>query len=159
MGAVRKAVVASRPTDRSAMSRRDRFVEELTDLIKARFPIIQVATFEEERALTEIEKIARGLDHKLMIWSASRGVYHLPLEDDAKAETSNKFSQADLAVALELLEVAASEFNCQGLELDYALVGWSWDLVWIDQTWRARRLNKSKASWQNLKLEIGRAHV
>lgn len=109
MGAVRKAVVASRPTDRSAMSRRDRFVEELTDLIKARFPIIQVATFEEERALTEIEKIARGLDHKLMIWSASRGVYHLPLEDDAKAETSNKFSQADLAVALELLEVAAEK--------------------------------------------------
>ena len=55
--------------------------------------------------------------------------------------------------ASELLEVAASEFKCQGLKLDYALVGWSWDLVWIDQTWRARRLNKSKASWQNLKLD------
>ena len=55
--------------------------------------------------------------------------------------------------ASELLEVAAREFKCQGLELDYALVGWSWDLVWIDQTWRARRLNKSKASWQNLKLD------
>ena len=55
--------------------------------------------------------------------------------------------------ASELLEVAASEFKCQGLELDYALVGWSWDLVWIDQKWRPRRLNKSKASWHNLKLD------
>jgi hypothetical protein len=51
----------------------------------------------------------------------------------------------------ELLEVAASEFKCQGLELDYSVVGWSWDLVWLDHEWQARRLNKSNADWHRLK--------
>jgi ATP-dependent 26S proteasome regulatory subunit len=87
-------------------SRHDAFVRELKDLIKARFPIIQIATFEEERALNEIDKIAKALDHKLMIWSASRGVYHLPVGEDKDAEKPNKFSQADLAVGLEFLDVA-----------------------------------------------------
>jgi ATP-dependent 26S proteasome regulatory subunit len=87
------------------------FVRELKDLIKARFPIIQIATFEEERALVEIEKIAAELNHKLMIWSASRGVYRLPVDTDKekKIEKPNRFKDADLAVALEFLEVAAEK--------------------------------------------------
>lgn len=90
-------------------SRHDKFVAELKDLIKARFPIIQIATYEEERALGEIAAIAKELNHKLMIWSASRGVYHLPLQDDEQAEKPNKFAQADLAVGLEFLAVAAEK--------------------------------------------------
>lgn len=51
-------------------SRFKRFTAELQELIRARFPIIQIATHEEERALAEIEKIAKELKHRLMIWSS-----------------------------------------------------------------------------------------
>jgi hypothetical protein len=90
-------------------SRHDKFVQELKDLIKARFPIIQIATYEEERVLNEIEKIAKDLDHKVIIWSASRGVYHLPNQENMHPEKPNKFADADLAVALEFLEAAAEK--------------------------------------------------
>jgi ATP-dependent 26S proteasome regulatory subunit len=87
-------------------SRHDKFVKELKDLIKARFPIIQIATYEEERVLVEIEKIAKALDHRLLVWSASRGVYKL---SDAGQDKDNKFAHADLAVALEFITVAAEK--------------------------------------------------
>lgn len=46
------------------------------------------------------------------------------------------------------LEVAASEFKTQGLELDYVGVAWSWDLV-LDPNdqWQARRIDKNTAKW------------
>ena len=53
----------------------------------------------------------------------------------------------------ELLEVAASEFKCQGLELDYTLVCWSWDLAWDGQAWNTRRLDKARAKWHNLNVD------
>lgn len=36
------------------------------------------------------------------------------------------------------LEVAVSEFGCQGLELDMPLVCWGPDLLWEDNGWKAR---------------------
>lgn len=44
-----------------------------------------------------------------------------------------------------LLEVAASEFKCQGLEIDWAGVCWGDDFVWNPEreTWRARKLRGS----------------
>lgn len=47
-----------------------------------------------------------------------------------------------------LLEVAAPEYHCQGLELDYTLLCWSWDLVAEGQQWRPRYLGDRKgAKW------------
>jgi hypothetical protein len=48
-----------------------------------------------------------------------------------------------------LLEVAASEFKCQGLEIDWSGVCWGDDFVWSskDDQWRSRRLRGS--SWVN----------
>ncbi|MHB1204671.1 MAG: AAA family ATPase [Rhodospirillaceae bacterium] len=106
-GAPDSAPGEARPAAKT--SRHDNFVQELKDLIKARFPIIQIATYEEERVLNEIEKIAQDLDHKLLIWSASRGVYNLPGQEDKHPEKPNKFADADLAVALEFLEAAAEK--------------------------------------------------
>lgn len=103
----RATAVKTRPANKN--SRHDKFTRELRDMIKARFPIIQIVTFEEERVLNEIEKVARQLNHKLMIWSTSRGIYHVPIQDETKAEKPNKFAQADLAVALEFLEITAEK--------------------------------------------------
>jgi hypothetical protein len=46
-----------------------------------------------------------------------------------------------------MLEIAASEFKCQGLELDKTCVCWSWDLVLKDGKWLTRRINKRSGKW------------
>jgi hypothetical protein len=47
------------------------------------------------------------------------------------------------------LEVAASEFKCQGLELDWVGLCWGSDFLWDDQagSWRPRRMSGSR--WVN----------
>jgi DUF2075 family protein len=45
------------------------------------------------------------------------------------------------------LEVAASEFACQGLELDWTCVCWSWDLIREEGNWQARRLRSREGKW------------
>jgi hypothetical protein len=49
------------------------------------------------------------------------------------------------------LEVAATEYKCQGLELDYVGVCWSWDLVLEKDSWVPRSLNTSTARWNTTK--------
>jgi DUF2075 family protein len=51
----------------------------------------------------------------------------------------------------QFLEVPASEFQCQGLELDWVGVCWSWDLVIENNKWTGRRLRREKSTWSNLK--------
>ena len=48
----------------------------------------------------------------------------------------------------EALELAATEFKSQGLELDWSLVGWSWDLIFKGGSWQTRTLNASRGQWQ-----------
>ena len=45
------------------------------------------------------------------------------------------------------LEVAASEFNCQGLELDWVGMCWSWDLVLTSGGWTPRKINRRSGRW------------
>jgi hypothetical protein len=50
------------------------------------------------------------------------------------------------------LEVAASEFKTQGLELDYVGIAWSWDLVLNSKLeWVPRRVDKGSATWRLVK--------
>ena len=44
------------------------------------------------------------------------------------------------------LEVAASEFECQGLEIDWTLLCWGSDLLWKNNHWQSRRFVGQK--WQ-----------
>lgn len=50
----------------------------------------------------------------------------------------------------EALELAATEFKCQGLELDWTLVCWSWDLVLTDSQWTAQYLDARRARWREV---------
>jgi hypothetical protein len=45
------------------------------------------------------------------------------------------------------LEVAASEFKCQGLELDWVGICWSWDLIPRTGRWLPRKINKRSGRW------------
>jgi len=50
-----------------------------------------------------------------------------------------------------MLEVAATEFKCQGLELDRVGVCWSWDLICgsgDEESWVARKIHKKTGNWR-----------
>jgi len=82
------------------------FIEELRRLIEAHYPIIQVATFEEDRFLSRLEMLAQELKRPINVWSASRGIYGL---GNAAKESAALLASADLAVALETFERMASD--------------------------------------------------
>lgn len=57
------------------------------------------------------------------------------------------------------LEVAATEFECQGLELDWTCICWGDDLTFdaSSNSWRMLRLNGR--SWQNVKKPVKRSNL
>jgi SpoVK/Ycf46/Vps4 family AAA+-type ATPase len=79
-----------------------RFGEKLSQLIRARHPLIQIATFEEDRALREIVHVARLLGKSVLFWSASRGLFGLD-----KAQQKEHFVPTDMVAALEQFEKKA----------------------------------------------------
>ena len=48
----------------------------------------------------------------------------------------------------EALEVVATEYKCQGLELDWVGVCWSWDLIPTLDSWMPRTLVSGSAKWR-----------
>jgi ATP-dependent 26S proteasome regulatory subunit len=48
--------------------------KQITDYLKARYAILVIESFEEERALSEISEIAKTLNHRLFVWSSTLGV-------------------------------------------------------------------------------------
>ncbi|HTY69634.1 MAG TPA: AAA family ATPase [Alphaproteobacteria bacterium] len=52
----------------------DDFQRNLSDIIRARFSIVQIVTHEEDRARRIVEKIAAKLDYRPYLWSVTRGV-------------------------------------------------------------------------------------
>ncbi len=57
------------------------FIQELELLIKSRYPIIYLETWEEERAENILEIIARNLKIFLFIWKSTKGLFRLDLKD------------------------------------------------------------------------------
>ena len=77
---------------------------------------------------------------------------------DAVADANRSFSWAhwylnnppDLTSSGSL-EVASTEYKCQGLELDFVGVCWSWDLVLQKNSWIPRSLTSASARWSTTK--------
>lgn len=104
--AVAPAQISDMTSEVSEQSALGLFRQDLTEVIKARFPIIQVVTFEEERAIREVTRIADKLGHKVVFWSASRGVYR---EEEKDAKHVDKLGELDFAQALEVFEKNAEK--------------------------------------------------
>lgn len=51
-----------------------KFNKSLTDYIKARYAVLVIESFEEERVLGELQAVAQGINHELFIWNSTDGV-------------------------------------------------------------------------------------
>jgi len=93
------------------------FQNELRQVIRARFPLIQIETLEEDRALHLVLTQAKQLEQQVFVWSTSRGVFRgdggeLTVKDMPATGVSSPRTQAalaDLAGAMEIFEKACTD--------------------------------------------------
>ena len=79
------------------------FNQSLTDYIKARYAVLVIASFEEERVLREIQGIAQSLKHELFIWNSTDGVTF------ANGSCASQCKTLDFTAALKFCENRAKE--------------------------------------------------
>jgi len=81
------------------------FQAELQSLVRARYPLIHISTFEEDRCLAVVRALAKHLDQHLLVWSTSRGVRAV---EPANDPSNGRHRLADLTAAVELFESMAT---------------------------------------------------
>lgn len=79
------------------------FCKTITDYIKARYSVLVIESFEEERVLREIQVIAKSINHELYIWNSTDGV---TLANGVSASQEKTF---DFIAALKFCENRAKE--------------------------------------------------
>jgi hypothetical protein len=122
--------------------------EELT-AIQSHFPILITRSVEEAKRW--IRSRARGTERTgLLASSGARRLMPLGITMDVQIDPCMWFlNDADDVRSSFYLEDAASEFDVQGLELDWALIVWDGDLIYQPGgEWRFRAFNGTK--WQEI---------
>ncbi len=79
------------------------FNKSLTDYIKARYAVLVIASFEEERVLRELQGIAQSINHELYIWNSTDGVTY------ANGSSASQEKTLDFTAALRFCENRAKE--------------------------------------------------
>ena len=125
--------------------------------LKGRYPI--VATRSLEDAKTWLQTRARGSERYGLV--ASSGAYRLRPEGihvKAKIDPPNWFlnDRSDVRSSYYLEEVA-TQFDIQGLELDWAGVCWDADLRWVDSGWQFHNFKGTR--WQQVRDETKRLYL
>ena len=73
----------------------------IVNYLKARYPILAIEPFEEERAIVEIQKMAQEIHHELYVWNSTDGVKQNGKEAGTKTN--------DLKAAIDFCESKARE--------------------------------------------------
>ena len=73
----------------------------IVNYLKARYPILAIETFEEERAIVEIQKMAQEINHEIYVWNSTDGVKQNGKEAGTKTN--------DLKAAIDFCESKARE--------------------------------------------------
>ncbi|HBC74713.1 MAG TPA: ATPase [Candidatus Wallbacteria bacterium] len=68
-----------------------KILEDIDIFVKSRYPLIYLVSFEEERVLTELMKLAQATKKELFIWSATQGIYSMS-RNAAIKDTTNPVS-------------------------------------------------------------------
>ena len=125
--------------------------------IKGSYPI--VITREIERAKTWLREKARGTERHGLV--ASSGAYRLKpygIHVKSKIDPANWFLNGkDDIRSSYFLEDVATEFDIQGLELDWTCVMWDADLRFSEGQWKYK--NFRGTSWSNVNDEIRKLYL
>ena len=81
--------------------------KHIIDYIKARYAILVIESFEEERVISELKIISKELSHNLFIWNSTQGVTY-----NGSVIGEKTF---DLKVALDFCEAKAQEVNSKNI--------------------------------------------
>lgn len=79
------------------------FNKSLTDYIKARYAVLVIESFEEERVLGELQGIAKAINHDLYIWNSTDGVTY------ANGSSASQEKTLDFTAALKFCENRAKD--------------------------------------------------
>ena len=77
--------------------------KSLTDYIKARYAVLVIESFEEERVIGELQGIAKAINHDLYIWNSTDGVTY------ANGSSASQEKTLDFTAALKFCENRAKE--------------------------------------------------
>jgi DUF2075 family protein len=117
------------------------------------FPIFITRDLEQARDWLRQQVEKSGGSSGLVASSKSKRLFRYGLDTVADANRSFTWENwylnhlPDLNSS-EALEVVATEYKCQGLELDWVGVCWSWDLIPTNESWVPRSLNSGSAKWR-----------
>lgn len=117
------------------------------------FPFFFTRNLDSARKWLTLMARNEGESFGLVASSKSKRLINYGLDPAADANRSFNWANwylnrlPDLNSA-EALEVAATEYKCQGLELDWVGVCWSWDLILTNGNWIARTLDAAKGKWK-----------
>ena len=73
--------------------------KRITEYIRARYAVLVIESFEEERVLAELQSVATDIHHEIYIWNSTEGVRFNGKLADAKT--------ADLRAAIDFCESKA----------------------------------------------------
>jgi hypothetical protein len=125
--------------------------------IQDRYPIFMTRDIEQARQW--LKEQGRGTERFGLI--ASSGAYRLRPEGinvRAKIDPANWFlNGTDDVRSAYYLEEVATEFDIQGLEIDWACVGWGADLRFVDDAWRHYAFKGTK--WQNVNSNVRQTYL
>ena len=130
--------------------------QSIYDEIKEKYPI--ALTRDVEKAKDWLRNKARGSERYGMIVS-SRAERLRPLAIDVKRQCNVEYWFLEDKKNLQssfFLEDVATEFDIQGLELDWTCVAWDGDLRYTPSGWEHYRFARN--TWQNNKQEVNRAY-
>lgn len=118
------------------------------------FPIFITRDLEDAREWLRHKVKISGGSSGLLASSKSKRLFRYGLDTVADANRSFTWENwylnhlPDLNSS-EALEVVATEYKCQGLELDWVGVCWSWDLIPVLDSWLPRSLVSGSAKWRS----------
>jgi DUF2075 family protein len=123
------------------------------------FPIYVTRDLEVAKSWVEQRRHESGGTSGILASSKSKRLFNYGIDVAADAGRSINWGAWYLDSlpnlnSSEALEIAATEFKCQGLELDWALVCWSWDLAMRDNEWRPQTLDAGRGRWNQTRNEL-----